>query len=200
MSNERVLTNGTMQASSRASLSLQEGQNGTTDENWRKNEREIMPPSDLADWTDYGVGALYIILGLVFAALLIWGYWNMHGGSVEKFLFWADGDKKWLEVLFWSFFTAHVWNMTDIGWYIGTREFQKCQVWYYISRTFEAPPTALALVSIVLNFGIAFGDTTISLKDAPILLIIALSIVSAYFSREAADTLKTIVGTSYISL
>ncbi len=147
---------------------------------------------EASDWSDYAIGTLFVAIGTVLAVLLGWFYWNVHGGSVDNFSLWAVGDKKWLEVLFWSFFTVHAWNITDSASAIWDGKFQKRFVWFYIGRMFETPPISLALVFIVINLGVAFGDTTISLKEAPIIVIIAFAIVSAYFSREAVDTLQEV--------
>jgi hypothetical protein len=148
--------------------------------------------SEASDWSDYMVGTVYTILGVAFAIWLGRLYWEVHGGNIDTFSFWTTNDKKWLEVLFWSFFTAHAWNMTDAAYAMWNRDFQKRYIWAYVSRIFEAPPISLALVFVVMNLGVAFGGATISLKEAPILVVIAFAIISAYFSRQTVEALQSV--------
>jgi hypothetical protein len=50
-----------------------------------------------------------------------------------------------------------------------------------------------ALVFIITNLGLAFGDTTtISLAGALIFVIIAFSIISAYFSSQTVTALGAV--------
>ncbi len=147
---------------------------------------------DKVDWSDYIIGTLYIVIGVLFAIFIVWIYWILHGGDINTFAFWSSDDKKWIEVLFWSLFTVHAWNITDAANWMWYKGFQKRFVWYYIGRMFETPPISLALVFVIINLGVAFGDTTISLKESPILIIIALAIISAYFSQQTIDSLKEV--------
>ena len=151
----------------------------------------LMPsPQDPVDWSDYFVGSLYVTMGVGFAVLIAWFYWYMHGGSLDTFSVWSTGDKKWLEVIFWSFFTKHAWNITDVSYEMAHMRFQKRYVWVYISQTFEAPPISLSLVYILVNFGVTISSITLSLEEVPIEMIIALAVISSYFSREAVSALQ----------
>ena len=151
------------------------------------------PAPNASNLADTVVGSVYVALGVAFALFLAWAYWSLHGGSLESFALWSTGDKRWLEVLFWSLFTVHTWNTTDVAYEVGFRRFKKHYVLAYIARTFETPPVSLALVFVLVNLGVTFGeDAKISLEKAPIQVVIALAIISAFFSREAVDALQPV--------
>jgi hypothetical protein len=165
---------------------------------WDDEDFYDLPPSQSlpptggkdSDWSDYLAGTLYVIIGVAIAIIVGWFYWDLHGGNLEDFAFWTEGDKKWLEVIFWSAFTIHTWNITTVAMHISDGKFNKRWIWEYLGKTFETPPISLALVFIVINLGVAFGDTTLSLQEAPITVVIAFAIISAYFSRQTTEALK----------
>jgi hypothetical protein len=147
---------------------------------------------EISDRNDYIIGAFFILFGIAFTIILGWFYWFAHGGLTNPFSFWTTGNLEWLEVLFWSLLTVHVWNMTDVAYGISNNSFKKRYILWYLSRMFEAPPVSLALVVVIFNFGISFGDAKFSLTEAPILLVIAFAIISAYFSRQTINALQSV--------
>ena len=136
--------------------------------------------------TDYIAATVVMSVLLVILVLSAWLYWNLHGSNASEFAFWSQGDWKWAEVLFWSFFTAVAWTTATVGVNMqGTKLFRSDWSWWSFGRILEAPLVSLALVFILTNLGVAFGDLTLSLKDAPIPILIALAIVATYFSDDA---------------
>ena len=62
---------------------------------------------------DYASASAIVALGAAAFFFLARAYWTLHGGSVETFSFWATGDIRWLEVLFWALLTSIAWNTTQ---------------------------------------------------------------------------------------
>ena len=139
-----------------------------------------------ADSSDQVAGSAYV------AALFLtaWLYWQLHGGSVAAFSFWSDGDRRWLEIIFWSLFTKQAWTVTDVAFELGYGRFRRRYVWAYFGQTLEAPPTSLAFVYLVTNLGVVIGGTSLSFKEAPVQTMIALAILASYFSRDAVGALQ----------
>ena len=159
----------------------------------KKTEQELEREKKCAegmDLWDYFWGILFMILSMVALALLAWYYWNLHGGSIDKFAFWDTGDKKWLEVLFWASFTCLAEHLGRASYWMAEKGFQKRDALKYIGTTLEAPIIAFALVFVVFNLGVSFGESSVSLKNVPMTVVIAFAIVSAY---TAGDTRLSIL-------
>lgn len=134
--------------------------------------------------SDFVVGILFVLFSLSALVGLGWYYWELHGGSPETFAFWDTGDKKWLEIFFWALFTVLAEHLGRASYWMSENGFQKRDALKYIGTTLEAPVIAFALVFVVINLGVSFGDTSISLTQVPITVMIAFSIIAAYTAYE----------------
>ena len=165
-----------------------------SEENPMNNETEktTEPEYEKLSVSDYFVGSLFVIIGVTIWGLVGLVYWNLHGGSIDNFSFWTTGDKKWLEALFWSFLTGIAWNVTSVAFDMRDQIFQKRDVFSWLGRILEAPLISFALVFVLTNLGVAFGDTTISLSQAPITVVIAFAIISAYFAPQTIQAIGAV--------
>jgi len=143
---------------------------------------------------DYVTGSIMTALYILILGLSGWLYWSLHGGSIQGFSFWIEGDMKWLEVLFWSFFTALAWQITYNGsaMWGDDATFRFDWVWWSTGRVLEAPLISVALVFVMTSLGVAFGEVTLSLQETPITVVIALAIIATYFAEDTVAALKAV--------
>lgn len=142
------------------------------------------------DTSDYIAGGFYILVSLALLYLLGRYYWTTHGGSFDKFAFWDTGNKKWFEVLFWSVLSSIAQNTGWGAYEMSQAKFQKRQILLQFARIVEAPFISLALIFVLFNLGVAFGDVAITLSEVPITVVVAFTIVASFFAwrtKEALD-------------
>jgi hypothetical protein len=145
------------------------------------------------DRSDYIVGILGILFGVVALGVLGYIYLQRHGGMGENFTLWSKGDARWLELLFWSAFTTLSRGVLGMGIVMGfEQQFQKRQVFTFLVSVFQNAVMALAAVMVVLNFGVSFGAVTLSLKDASMEIVIGLTIISTIFAQQTGDLLASV--------
>ncbi|MBL8089966.1 MAG: hypothetical protein KF758_01615 [Anaerolineales bacterium] len=150
------------------------------------------PTKEKMDTSDFVVGFIYMLISLGILIALGVYYWNIHGGSLENFSFWEDERKKWLEVVFWAFFASIAQNIGYGMYKMGEGILQKRNILLLFARNIEAPFISLALIFVLFNLGVAFGDATITLKDVPVTVMIAFTIVTSFFSWQTKASLEVV--------
>lgn len=145
----------------------------------------------------YGLAFIAVSLGVLYI-LGTW-YWNCHltpsvkdGKEVWEFAFWKDGSKIYLEVIFWSLVGGLVKALYLAGYWMSRRQFERRYIPWYIATTAQAPVISLALLIIFLNLGVSLGDATLSFKSADVTVVISLSIILGYFSKNTYQGLNRI--------
>jgi hypothetical protein len=144
------------------------------------------------DRSDYITGGIYVLTSLALLFALARYYWITHGGSYDKFEFWETGNKKWFEVLFWSLLTSIAQNTAWGAFKMSKNIFQKREILLQFARIVETPFKSLALIFILFNIGVAFGETTVSLSNVPAPILIACTIVASYFAWNTKDALDNV--------
>lgn len=144
------------------------------------------------DISDYTVGLIYVLISLAVLIWLISFYWKLHGSDIDSFAFWETGAKKWFEILFWALFGSIAQNTGWGAFKISKRNFQKREVLLQFARIVEAPFISLALIFILFNIGVSFGDATVSLSDVPITIVIAFTIIASFFAWRTKDALDQV--------
>ena len=110
-------------------------------------------------------------------------------------LFWNHPATRWLEVMAWSLAGILVVRLWSIGKYIGREEFNPNWNWWWVAKIVQAPLLAIAVVLVLsyfelaLNSGATFGFT-ISLRDQPMELVVAISFVLGLYSDKAYEFLE----------
>lgn len=160
-----------------------------------KNEQsnsEQAVNNEKMDISDYITGGIYILISLMLLFVLGRYYWLTHGGSFETFAFWETDNKKWFEVFFWSLFGSIAQNTGRGAYKMSINTFQKREILLQFARIIESPFITLALIFILFNVGVAFGETTISLSETPPPVVIAFTIVASYFAWHTKNALDEI--------
>lgn len=164
-------------------------QNSTNKEKSKTNKKVRREGMQVSDFI---VGLLYVVVSFIILVAIGIYYWKSHGSSLEGFTFWEEDNNKWIEIIFWAFFASTAHNTGYAAYKISKRDFQKRDALLYFARVIEAPFISLALIFVIFNFGISFGDTTISLKDVPISVAIAFTIVTSFFAWDTKDALEEV--------
>lgn len=114
-------------------------------------------------------------------------------------LFWSHTALRWLEVMAWSLTGMLLVRLWSIGKYIATGKFDaKWNFWWW-AKIIQAPLLAVGVVLALTYFelGVASGETLgfkISLRDQPMELIVAVSLILGMFSDRAYNFLTELAG------
>jgi len=112
-------------------------------------------------------------------------------------LFWSHPILRWLEVMAWSLAGMLVVRLWVIGRFIGREDFQAKWNWWWVAKIVQAPLLAIAVVLVLSYFELALrsGATfgfTISLRDQPIELVVAISFILGLYSDRAYQFLQNL--------
>jgi hypothetical protein len=114
-------------------------------------------------------------------------------------LFWSHTALRWLEVMAWSLAGMLLVRLWSIGKYIATGKFNARWNFWWWAKIIQAPLLAVGVVLALTYFelGVASGETLgfqVSLRDQPMELVVAISLILGMFSDRAYGFLTELAG------